>query len=105
MPGNLLYSPLKELSATYKDSRISSVEVETGEVWLKDEALYNELDEASLESVWLPDPQFAFLYNGLQERDMLHTKIFFVRFVFRCIFPSVPARPKLLIIRFSTFQG
>ena len=35
--------------------------------YLKDEALYNELDEASLDSVWMPDPQFAFLYNGLQE--------------------------------------
>ena len=35
--------------------------------YLKDEALYNELDEATLSSVWMPDPQFAFLYNGLQE--------------------------------------
>ena len=35
--------------------------------YLKDEALYNELDEATLDSVWVPDPQFAFLYNGLQE--------------------------------------
>ena len=35
--------------------------------YLKDEALYNELDEATLNSVWMPDPQFAFLYNGLQE--------------------------------------
>ena len=35
--------------------------------YLKDEALYNELDETTVERVWMPDPQFAFLYNGLQE--------------------------------------
>ena len=34
--------------------------------YLKDAALYNELDEATLDRVWLPDPQFAFLYNGMQ---------------------------------------
>ena len=45
------------------------------EVCLQDEALNNELDEATLGQVWQPDPQFAFLYNGLQERDIHTTKL------------------------------
>ena len=47
--------------------------------FLSDSAKYNSLDEASLAAVWLPDPQFAFLYNGLDSVRELQRRVFVER--------------------------
>ena len=47
--------------------------------FLKDSAHYNSLDEASLASIWVPDPQFAFLYNGLESIRELQQRVFIQR--------------------------
>ena len=65
--------------------------------YLKDEALYNELDEVTVERVWMPEPQFAFLYNGLQEiftelNSAGYENILDIlsRFVLRCVYDIIP---------------
>ena len=47
--------------------------------FLKDSAHYNSLDGSSLDSIWVPDPQFAFLYNGLESIRELQQRVFVQR--------------------------